>query len=94
MKPSETIVRASQSREHLWEALDSLCHDWETAMLVSKINIYYLTGTQQSGVLVLRRGKDQVFYVRRSYHRAMHESSFENIVKINSFKDTAAYRDW
>lgn len=70
--------------------MDTLCPEWETAMLVNKINIYYLTGTQQSGVLVIRRGKDAVFYVRRSFYRAELESEFQNIVKINSFKDIAA----
>lgn len=70
--------------------MDAMCPEWETVMIVSKLNIYYFTGTQQSGVLVIRRGKDAVFFVRRSFYRAQHESSFENIVKINSFRDIAA----
>ena len=70
--------------------MDNLCPDWETAMIVSKVNLYYFTGTQQNGILLIRRGKDAVFYVRRSFYRAEHESQFGNIVKINSFKDIAA----
>lgn len=70
--------------------MDSLCPDWETVMIVNKANIYYFTGTQQNGVLLVRRGRDAVFYVRRSFERGQVESEFSSLVKINSFKDIAA----
>lgn len=70
--------------------MDTLCPDWETVMIVNKVNIYYFTGTQQSGVFLVRRGGEAQFFVRRSFYRAEHESEFENLIKINSFKDIAA----
>lgn len=70
--------------------MDALCPSWQTVMIVNKVNVYYFTGTQQSGVLVIRKEKEPLFFVRRSFYRAEHESEFENLVKINSFKDIAA----
>ena len=69
--------------------MDSRNPDWETAFLVGKINQYYLTGTMQDGLLVIRRGGEAAYFVRRSYERALDESPFEAIYPMQSYKDAA-----
>jgi Xaa-Pro aminopeptidase len=67
--------------------MDEKNPDWETAVFVSKINQYYLTGTMQDGLLIVRRAGEAAYFVRRSYERALDESPFENIYPMQSYKD-------
>jgi len=67
--------------------MDELTDGWNVVFIVSKVNIFYFTGTLQNGLLVIKRDDEAVFYVRRSFYRAELESEFKNIVKIKSFKD-------
>ncbi len=64
--------------------------DWEMAALFSKINLYYLTGTMQEGMLIIPRDSEAVLWIRRSYERAVNESLFPLIKPMDSFKDAAA----
>lgn len=64
--------------------------DWEMAIILSKINLYYFTGTMQNGMLVIPRNKEAVYWVRRSYERALDESLFPLIKPMNSYRDAAA----
>ncbi len=70
-------------------AMDKRNPDWDTAIIVSKINQYYLTGTMQEGLFVIRKGGDASFFVRRSYERALDESPFEPIYPMKSYRDAA-----
>ena len=63
--------------------------EWETAVIFGKINLYYFTGTMQDGMLLIPRDDDAVFWVRRSYERALDESLFPLIRSMNSFRDAA-----
>ncbi|WP_440950522.1 M24 family metallopeptidase [Methanosphaerula subterraneus] len=63
---------------------------WEIAAFFGKLNLYYFTGTMQDGMLLIPRRGDPVFWVRRSYERALAESCFPDIRKMNSFRDAAA----
>ncbi|AEV69168.1 M24 family metallopeptidase [Acetivibrio clariflavus] len=60
---------------------------WEAAVIFSKINLYYFTGTMQDGMLIIPRDGDAVFWVRRNFERAVDESFFKNIRPMNSFAD-------
>ncbi len=62
---------------------------WEIAVIFSKINLYYFTGTMQDGMLIIPKNGDATFWVRRSYERALDESLFSNIEPMNSFRDAA-----
>ncbi len=84
------------SKEELAQRLKKFCtkmacknSDWDTAVFVSKINQYYFTGTMQDGLLVIKRDGNAVYFVRRSYERALDESPFENISPMKSYKDAA-----
>jgi Xaa-Pro aminopeptidase len=69
-------------------AMDRQQPGWDTAVIVSKINQYYLTGTMQDGLLLIRPD-DAWFFVRRSYERAADESPFECIRPIQSYREAA-----
>ncbi|WP_440956814.1 M24 family metallopeptidase [Methanosarcina sp. Mfa9] len=69
--------------------MDASNPDWEIAVIFSKINLYYFTGTMQDGMLIIPRDGEATFWVRRSYERALEESLFSNIEPMNSFRDAA-----
>ena len=62
---------------------------WEIAIIFSKVNLYYFTGTMQEGMLLIPRNDEAVFWVRRSYQRAVEESLFPFIKAMDSYKDAA-----
>jgi Xaa-Pro dipeptidase len=64
--------------------------EWELAVIISKVNQYYFTGTMQEGLLFIARDSEPVFYVRRSYERAVDESQFANIKPMETYRDAAA----
>lgn len=63
--------------------------NWEIAVVFSKINQYYFTGTMQDGMLIIPRDEEATFWVRRSYERALEESAFKNIKPMKSYRDAA-----
>jgi len=77
--------------QRLVRQMDKDCPGWQYAIVVSKNNLYYLTGTRQEGMLIITAGGDPVFWVRRSYERACNESYFPRIMPMISFRDAAAY---
>ena len=81
----ELTLRLSNFRR----AMDKRNPGWDTVILVSKINQYYLTGTMQDGLLMIRRDGGAGYFVRRSYERAMDESLFEPIYPMKSYRDAA-----
>ena len=63
--------------------------EWEIAVIFRKINLFYFTGTMQDGMLIIPRDDKAIFWVRRSYERALNESLLKNIKPMNSFRDAA-----
>ena len=55
--------------------------------MIGRVNQYYLTGTIQDGVLVLRKGGDVRFFVRRRFERARAESPVDEIYPMASYRD-------
>lgn len=72
------------------KVMDSGNPEWEIAVIFSKLNQYYFTGTMQEGMLIIPRHDEAKFLVRRSYERAMNESLFPAIIPMESFRDAAA----
>ncbi|MDE2518813.1 MAG: Xaa-Pro peptidase family protein [Methanocorpusculum sp.] len=72
---------------HLFSALETSDASWDTALVFGRVNLYYLTGTIQDGVLVLRRNGDVQFFVRRSFERAREESPLDAIFPMKSYRD-------
>lgn len=69
--------------------MDRAQPDWETAVIFSKINLYYFTGTMQEGMLLIPRDQDATLWIRRSFDRAMDESLFPQIRPMESYRDAA-----
>lgn len=70
--------------------MDASHPKWEIAVIFSKINLYYFTGTMQDGMLIIPRDEEAIFWVRKSFERALDESLFSGIKPMNSFRDAAA----
>ena len=69
--------------------MDNKNPEWEISVIFSKLNQYYFTGTMQEGMLYIPRNDEAVFWVRRSYERALDESLFPVIKPMESFRDAA-----
>jgi Xaa-Pro aminopeptidase len=74
---------------HFKNIMDIKNPDWEIAVIFSKINLYYFTGTMQDGMLIIPRNDEATLWVRRSYDRALDESMFPEIKSMHSFRDAA-----
>lgn len=59
--------------------------DWKLALVSHKINLYYLTGTMQDGVLTVTPD-EAILWVRRSLDRAQRESLFPDIRLMRSYR--------
>lgn len=70
--------------------MDSRHPEWEMAIIFSKLNLYYFTGTMQDGMLLIPRNSEACFWVRRSFERAEDESFFPCIRQMRSYRDAAA----
>jgi len=75
--------------ERFRKQMDQSSPGWEIAVVFSKINLYYFTGTMQEGVLFIPKYDKAVLWVRRSYERAVEESLFPLIKPMESYRDAA-----
>ena len=48
------LAELDKRRDRLFQALNGSGQAFDTAIVINKINQYYLTGTMQDGLLVLR----------------------------------------
>jgi Xaa-Pro dipeptidase len=69
------------------QIMDEQQPEWKMAMIFSKINVFYFTGTMTEGMLVIQRDKDAVFWARRTYERAVLDSNFEDIRPMSSYRN-------
>ncbi len=88
----ELSGRASKERleeriGRLHQALSALPGGFDTALVVGRINQYWLTGTMQDGVFVLRADGRYRCYVRKSHARARMESPLDGMTRITSYRD-------
>ncbi|HPS36064.1 MAG TPA: M24 family metallopeptidase, partial [Oscillospiraceae bacterium] len=61
--------------------------DFETALVAGRINQYYLTGTMQDAVLILKRDGKAYLFVRKSVERAKDECPLDIIYPMGSYRD-------
>ncbi|WP_372775383.1 M24 family metallopeptidase [Mangrovibacterium sp.] len=64
--------------------------EWKMAMIFSKINLLYFTGSMSEGMLIVERDNGATYWVRRSYERALAESEFSDLRPMESYRDAAA----
>lgn len=71
------------------EIMNQQYPDWRMAVVFSKINLLYFTGSMPEGMLVVERGNGATLWVRRSFERTLHESEFGVIKPMSSYRDAA-----
>lgn len=81
----ELNIRMSRFRK----IMDEQNPDWEMAVIFSKINLLYFTGSMADGMLIIEREKGEILWARISYDRTMLESEFAMIKPIGSYRDAA-----
>jgi Xaa-Pro dipeptidase len=84
-----TKQELQQRLARFYQAMNVANPEWNTAIILSKVNQYYLTGTMQDGMLLLKKDDGARYFVRRSYERAKDESPFEPILPMESYRDAA-----
>ena len=84
---ADTLTRRHQ---HLMQMILKDNPAIETVLIISKINQYYLTGTMQDGLLILRKDGLVRYFVRKSYERANLECPLAIVAKIGSYRDMLA----
>lgn len=90
-------MQTTPTKDELNQRLVRLCANmsqanscWDTAIILGRINQYYLTGTMQDGILIVKKNGDASYFVRRSYERAKDESPLTSVYPMRSYKDAAA----
>lgn len=73
--------------QRLVEKLNQPEHSFDTALIMSKVNQYYFTGTMQNGVLIIKKDGTVGYFVRKSYERAKLECPLDIVHKMISYKD-------
>lgn len=74
----------------LFDELNRQGRDWDAAFLIDKVNQYYLTGTMQDGVFVLKNDGSYAYFVRRSFERATMECLIDDVFPMVNYKDVSA----
>ncbi|MCX6701118.1 MAG: Xaa-Pro peptidase family protein [Methanomicrobiales archaeon] len=87
------LTELTSRLERFRDRMDRVQPGWELAAISGKVPLYYFTGTMQDGLLFIPQDGDAVFWVRKSYERAMDESLFPNIRKMQSYREIAAGTD-
>ncbi|WP_370650840.1 M24 family metallopeptidase [Methanocalculus sp.] len=87
MKVPESELASRLSR--FCQRMDASDPDWEIAVFFGKINQYYFSGTMQDGMLIIPRDGEPVYWIRRSFDRAVAESLFPDIRPMQNFRDAA-----
>ena len=75
--------------EKFCRVMDEKNPHWDTALISSKVNQYYFMGTMQDALLVIRKGGEYSYYVRRSHERAKIESPMDNVFPMNTYREAA-----
>ena len=64
--------------------------DCDALVILQNVDLFYLTGTMQTGVLWFPREGEPLLAVRKSYERAKIESAAKNIVPLKTYSELPA----
>ncbi len=90
MKDKTPAIELKNRMDKFCHIMDNDCPGWQMAVVFSKINLLYFTGSMPDGMLIIERGKDATLWARRSYERTIHESDFPVIKPMSSYRDAVA----
>ncbi len=84
-----TRSELEQRIHNLIKSIGGINSEWDTAVILNRVNQYYFTGTMQDGILIIKRNGEVFYFVRKSYERAKIESPLECIYPMESYRDAA-----
>ncbi|SDN75334.1 M24 family metallopeptidase [Acetanaerobacterium elongatum] len=90
MNITPSITELESRLDAFRTAMDTGHPNWQTAIILSKVNQYYFTGTMQDALLMIKRGGEAFYMVRRSLERAKNESPLPMIYSMEGYRDAAA----
>ncbi len=88
-KKSEVLERIKK----LFDTTNEKDSNWDAIFIFSKINQYYLTGTMQDGLFILKRDGSYAYFVRRSFERARLEALIDSVYPMISYRDILNFID-
>lgn len=59
----------------------------DLALIFQNKDLFYFSGTMQSGVLAVPKNGEPILFIQRNYERAIGETWIKNVVKIKSFDE-------
>lgn len=77
--------------DRLYRELNKQGKQWDAALLFDRTNHFYLTGTMQDGVFVLKNDGSYAYFVKRSYERAKTEALISNVYPMSSYRDLQSF---
>ncbi|HYR87585.1 MAG TPA: Xaa-Pro peptidase family protein [Terriglobia bacterium] len=77
---------AREELERRWARVRQFM-ECDSLIMMQIVDVYYLTGTAQTGVLWFPREGEPLFAVRKSYERARVESAVKNIVPLKTYSE-------
>ncbi|MGM0377749.1 MAG: M24 family metallopeptidase [Bacteroidota bacterium] len=88
----ENTIPASELKRRMdrfQQIMDQHQPGWAFAVIFSKLNLLYFTGSMPEGMLVVEKGGETILWVRRSFERTLDESEFPDVRAMGSFRDAA-----
>ncbi|GHT79004.1 peptidase M24 family protein [Actinomycetota bacterium] len=90
MKTSPSKQELLARIQNLHSMLSAQGANWDAAIVVDRVNQFYLTDTMQDGLFFLMPDGSYAYFVRKSFERACEESSLDNIFPMSGYKDAFA----
>lgn len=84
-----TITELNGRRMNFIRAMSERFPDWDTALIIGKVNQYYFTGTMQDALLIIRKDGSFSYNIKRSYSRALDETPLSCVYPMESYRDVA-----
>ena len=81
------LLEFDERLERFRKRMDSSRPHWDTVIIVSKVNQYYFTGTMQDGFIIIKKDGCAIYYVYKSYERAILNFKNQNSINILWLKD-------
>jgi len=89
LRRSPTAAEISERVERFQRSL--ILHGVDGALIIQKVDLYYLTGTDQDAHLWVPASGPPLLMVRRSLERAMEDARVEKILPLSRLSEIPAY---
>lgn len=87
-------------KDELLERISSICEEvnkagkpWDAVLIVDKVNQFYLTGTMQNALFIIKPDGSYAYFVKSSFHSAKAVSPLDNIYEMSSYRDILEFLD-